>query len=77
MWEIIGYEEQVRDDGSASYTIYSAKDMKTDNGCYGRKVRRDWYKVDQVHYVPKIGDLVIIETELRGKYQVVVDIWVP
>ena len=75
MWEVIGFEKEVKGDGSVSYTVYVTKDFNQADHRQGKKARRAWYRAAEVGYVPVIGDLVIIETETRGKYEIVIDIY--
>lgn len=77
MWEVIGYERIEKTDGSTSYDLYVTKDFKPGDRVSGKKARRVWYRADEVSYVPCVGDVVVIETETRGRYEIVTDIWVP
>ena len=75
MWEIIGYEEQKNEEGQLTgITIYSVKPYRKDQGV-GSRSRRDWYRPSEIEYRPKVGDKVFIETEVRGKYTIVMDIY--
>lgn len=76
MWEVVGYEKATKNDGSISYTVYATKPFKAADGCEGKKARRVWYRAQDISYVPVVGDVVIIETEMHGKFESVVDIWV-
>lgn len=77
MWEVIGFERMVKSDGSVSYDLYAMKAFKPGENVSGKKARRFWYRADEVDYLPVVGQEVIIETEMRGKYEIVTDIWVP
>ena len=77
MWEVVGFEKIIKGDGSVSYDLYVTKDFKPGDNVCGKKARRVWYRADEVPYVPVVGDLVVIETETRGKFEIVTDIWVP
>ena len=76
MWEVIGFESQRDDEGNVTaYTMYATKSFKGEKGA-GKKARRVWYRTEEIDYKPVVGDVVVIETETRGKYEVVTDIWV-
>lgn len=75
MWEVIGYETNVDENGTPyAYTVYAVKNMKSSDTVAGQKCRRIWYRSVEIQYVPMIGDSVIIDTETRGKFEVVTDI---
>lgn len=75
MWKVIGYEEQTNDEGQVTaITMYAVKDMR-DNQGVGQKARRVWYRTNEIGYRPKIGEVVFVETETRGKYEIVTDIF--
>ena len=75
MWEVIGFETQVNDEGKVmSYTLYAVKDFSEGKGS-GKRCRRVWYRSSEISYVPLLGDRVLIESELRGKYEAVIDIY--
>lgn len=74
MWEVVGYECQVNDEGDViSVTLYAVKPYKPDQGT-GKKARRVWYRAAEIGYMPVLGDQIMIETETRGKYEIVTDI---
>ena len=74
MWEVIGYETQENDAGEVvSITLYAVKPYKADQG-EGKKARRVWYRAAEIGYRPMLGDSIMIETEIRGKYEIVTDI---
>lgn len=75
MWEVIGFEKDVKPDGSVAYTLYATKDFNQAENRQGKKCRSEWYRAANIGYIPVIGDLVMIETEARGKYQVITDIY--
>lgn len=75
MWEVVGFEKNVKAVGSVSFDLYVTKDFKPGENVSGKKARRFWYRVNEVNYEPVVGDLVVIETETRGKYEIVTDIW--
>lgn len=75
MWEIIGFDTQVNEAGGVTaYTIYCTKENTGDNRC-GLKCKREWYRTENVSYVPQIGDKVIIEKEDYGKFSVITEIY--
>lgn len=75
MWKVIGYEEQTNDEGDVTaITMYAVKDMREKQGV-GKKARRVWYRTNEIDYRPAIDEVVFIETETRGKYEVVTDIY--
>ena len=77
MWEIVGFETSFDESGSVkSYTFYCQKPVDPKDGFEGLKCKREWYRADQVQYVPQIGDHVIIEKEDYGKFQVITNIYV-
>lgn len=74
MWEVVGYEYQANDAGEVtSYTLFAVKDYKPGQGT-GKKARRVWYRAAEIGYTPVLGDQIMIETETRGKYEIVTDI---
>lgn len=74
MWEVIGYEVQESDSGEiVSITMFATKSYKEGQG-NGKRARRVWYRYAEIPYMPEIGELVMIETETRGKYEIVTDI---
>lgn len=74
MWEVIGYEFQENDAGEViSITLYAVKPYKQGQG-EGQKARRVWYRAAEIGYKPQLGDRIMIETETRGKYEIVTDI---
>lgn len=74
MWEVIGFETQLNDAGEiTAYTIHAVKAYPEGKG-HGKRGKRVWYRTSEIGYVPDVGDTVLIETEVRGKYEVVVDI---
>lgn len=74
MWEVIGYELQENDAGEViSVTMFAIKPYKEGQGT-GKRARRVWYRANEIPYVPQVGDRVMIETETRGKYEIVTDI---
>lgn len=74
MWEVIGFERQKNDLGeTTAFTVYAVKPFKGDPGA-GSKARRIWYRASEIEYVPMIGDFIIVDTETRGKYEIVTDI---
>lgn len=76
MWDVIGYETNIDENGTPyAYTVYAVKTMKQKPGeVEGQKARRIWYRSAEIQYVPQVGDSVIIDTETRGKFEVVTDI---
>lgn len=76
MWEVIGFESQKNDAGEKiAYTVYAVKPFRGDPGT-GQKVRRIWYRTSEIAYQPVLGDRIYIDTETRGKYEIIVDITV-
>lgn len=74
MWEVIGYELQENDAGEVvSVTMFAIKAYKEGQGT-GKRARRVWYRANEIPYMPMVGDLVMIETETRGKYEIVTDV---
>lgn len=74
MWEVVGYEFQENDAGEVvSITLYAVKPYKQGQGV-GQKARRVWYRAAEIDYKPALGDPIMIETETRGKYEIVTDI---
>ena len=78
MWEVIGYERSVvQREGQASYTavnLHVKKPVLPGTDAAGCRCKTYWYREHEVVYAPCVGDTVIIETELRGKFEVVRDI---
>lgn len=75
MWEVIGFESQRNDAGEVvAYTVYATKPFKGDPGA-GSKARRIWYRTSEISYQPVLGDRIYIDTETRGKYEIVTDIY--
>lgn len=74
MWEVIGYELQENDAGEVvSVTMFAIKAYKEGQGT-GKRARRVWYRANEISYLPVVGDRVMIETETRGKYEIVTDV---
>lgn len=74
MWEVIGFEFQENDAGEVvSVTLYAVKPYKQGQGV-GQKARRVWYRAAEIGYKPQLGDRIMIETETRGKFEIVTDI---
>lgn len=75
MWEIIGYEQQENEAGEVTaFTVHAVKDYKEGKG-FGKRAKRIWYRASEQGYRPQVGDRVFIETEVRGKWEVVTDIY--
>lgn len=75
MWEVIGYETNVDDKGVITgVTLYLAKDFRPGRG-EGKTCRRIWYRANEIAYRPCVGDKIFVDTEVRGKYEFVVDIF--
>ena len=75
MWEIIGFEQQENDAGEVTaFTVHAVKAYKEGQG-YGKRAKRIWYRVSEHDYRPVVGDKVFVETEVRGKWEVVTDIY--
>lgn len=75
MWEVIGFEEQLNDAGEVTaYSVHAVKAFPDGKG-HGKRCRRVWYRTSEVGYKPFVGDNVIIETEVRGKFEAVIDIF--
>ena len=75
MWEIIGYETKLNDEGKIeSVNLYCTKAFRDGQG-EGKRCRRVWYRASDILYRPAVGDQVFIETEVRGKFEFVVDIF--
>ena len=75
MWEVIGFELQENDAGEViSVTMFAIKAYKEGQGT-GKRARRVWYRANEISYMPTVGDLVMIETETRGKYEIVTDVF--
>ena len=78
MWEVIGYERSiVQKDGQPAYTavnLHVKKPVQPGADADGCRCKTYWYREHEVAYAPGVGDTVIIETELRGKFEVVRDI---
>lgn len=75
MWEVIGYEIQKNVEGIATgITLFATKPYRGDQGV-GAKARRVWYRPNEIPYNPCLGDMVCIDTETRGKYEIVTDIY--
>lgn len=76
MWEIIGYEYSYDEEGKEKgVTLYATKEMKLGSGVKGKKAKRYWYRPDCMTYRPSVGDKVHLEVEVRGKYEILVDIY--
>lgn len=74
MWEVIGFELQENDAGEVvSVTLFAIKPYKEGQGV-GKRARRVWYRASEISYMPVVGDQVMIETETRGKYEIVTDV---
>ena len=77
MWEVIGYTKSiVQREGQQPYTaydLYVKKPMKQldSEGC---KCRRFWYRAHEINYTPEVGNIIIVEIEVRGKYEILTDI---
>lgn len=75
MWEVIGFEETLNDEGvCTAITLYAVKPFRQGQG-EGKRAKRIWYRTSEQTYRPIVGDHVVIETEVRGKYEVVSDIY--
>lgn len=78
MWEVIGFEKQfIQREGKPgyeAYNLYVKKSLPVMLNCEGERCKTYWYRAAEVAYVPSVGDAVLIETELRGKYEIVRDI---
>lgn len=75
MWEIIGFESQKNDAGEVTaYTVYAVKPFKGELGA-GSKARRIWYRTSEIEYQPMVGDRIYVDTETRGKYEIVTGIY--
>lgn len=75
MWEVIGYEVQRNAENIATgITMFAIKPYKEGAG-EGSKARRVWYRPQEISYKPVLGDKVCIDTETRGKYEIVTDIY--
>lgn len=75
MWEIIGYETQKNVEGLiTAYTVHAVKAYREGQG-HGKRGKRIWYRASEQGYRPVVGDMVVIETEMRGKWEVVSDIY--
>ena len=78
MWEVIGYEKSfVQRDAQAGYeafNLYVKKPVKPSPGAEGCKCRSFWFRAHEINYIPQVGDTVIVETEVRGKYEIILDI---
>ncbi len=77
MWEIIGFEQTVGEDGQVkSYTIYCRKPNTAENAV-GDTCKRFWYPA-RLNYVPKCGAKVFVSCEVRGsagkQYEAVAEI---
>lgn len=74
MWEVLGFEKQEDDAGEVmAYTVHLAKDYRT--GGEGKRTKRVWYRTSEQGYKPVVGQTVMVETEVRGKYEALVDIY--
>lgn len=75
MWEVIGfqysYDEESKPKG---VTLFLTKPFKKGDG-EGLRAKRIWYRPSEVTYQPVIGDKVCIDVEVRGKYEIVTDIY--
>lgn len=81
MWEVIGFEisDITPKDGGAAYRaceLWLAKDYKPGEktACQGKRCKRVWYRMSEITYQPVLGETVLVETEVRGKYEFVADI---
>ena len=78
MWEVIGYEKQfIQREGQAgyeAYNLYVKKALPLAPNCEGERCKTYWYRAHEFGYAPHVGDTVIVETELRGKYEIIRDI---
>ena len=75
MWEIIGFETQENDAGEVTaYTVHAVKAYREGQG-QGKRGKRIWYRASEQGYRPVVGEKVVIEVEVRGKYEVVTDIY--
>lgn len=74
MWEVIGYETQENDAGEiTAYTVHLTKPYIEGKGA-GKRGKRIWYRTTEHAYKPAVGDTVLVETEVRGKFEALVDI---
>lgn len=75
MWEVVGFEEQFNNEGQLTgITLFCTKPYRQGQGT-GCKARRVWYRPSEILYRPELGDKVCIDTETRGKYEIVMDIY--
>lgn len=75
MWEVIGYEIQKNVEGiETGITLFCTKPYRNGQG-EGCKARRVWYRPNEIAYRPVVGDRICIDTETRGKYEIVMDIY--
>lgn len=81
MWEVIGYEKsyiQPKDNGAPYWAceLWVAKPYKSGENTEsaGKRCKRVWYRMSEIPYEPVLGQTVLIETSVRGKYEFVDDI---
>ena len=78
MWEVIGYEksfvQREGQNGYEAFNLHVKKPVSPGPNAEGCRCRTFWYRAHEISYVPNVGDTVIIETELRGKYEIIRDI---
>lgn len=63
MWEVVGFRQRVSKD-KVYYDICLSRDFKG-NG-QGLEVRSGSYSAEQIVYIPRIGDRIVVEL---GNYQ--------
>lgn len=74
MWEVIGFETQEDDAGQVTaYTVHLTKEYRA--GGTGKRSKRIWYRKSEHTYEPVVGQTVMVETEVRGKFEALVDIY--
>ncbi|MBQ8239832.1 MAG: hypothetical protein IJZ38_03180 [Bacteroides sp.] len=78
MWEVIGFEKSfVQRDQQSGYeaiTLHVKKPVQPGSNAAGCRCKSYWYRAHEISYVPQVGDTVIVETEVRGKYEIIRDI---
>ena len=78
MWEVIGFEKSfVQRDGQPGYVainLHVKKPVTPGPNAEGCRCKTYWYREHEINYTPCVGDTVIVETEVRGKYEVIRDI---
>lgn len=57
MWEVVGFSQRVSKD-KTYYEVYLQRECKKGSGL---EVKAGSYAADQINYLPRIGDRVVLE----------------